>query len=582
MIDLLLSTNLNDEQYEYAGHVRTSADALLEILNDILDLSKIEAGRLELEKRQFNLRELVEDAVDLHALKAHEKNVELACHIPPELAGSYRGDTGRLRQVLLNYISNAVKFTEKGTVRVTVASDQSGHIRFEVCDTGIGIAQELQLKIFEAFRQADGSTTRKYGGTGLGLAISRELVELMDGQLGVESELENGSTFWFSIPLEPVPEPPAEPHRELIGKSLLLAVPDGFVRRALVESASEWGLEINSVSDGSAVIRHLDNSVAPDMVLLDLDLPGVDVLDLVQLAHDHSPNVRVLLLTTRTRKFDPAIVRAMGISGTLAKPIKCRRLAMALVEALVGKKSTPAETSVAAVHRVPRVLVIEDNMINQRVAQLQLEKLGCQVFLRDRGEVVLEEKLDDYDMIFMDCQMPGMDGLEATRKIREMQKDQKEKSYIIAMTANAREADRQACLDAGMNDFISKPIEIEKLQHVVNHALDGIVVVETNAVGLALPVETLREILPLYLDQARKQVTAMEAAAGSSDNEAVRQAAHQLKGSSANVGAQAMADLCARVEEAAENGGAGLELLVPDLSRQLEIAEGLLGRQAGL
>lgn len=582
MIDLLLSTDLNEQQDEYAGHVRTSADALLEILNDILDLSKIEAGQLELEKRKFNLLELVEDAVDLHALKAQEKNVELACHVPSELCGAYRGDTGRLRQVLLNYISNAVKFTEKGTVRVTAAADRNGHIRFEVCDTGIGIAQEFQPKMFEAFRQADGSTTRKYGGTGLGLAISRELVELMNGELGVESELDCGSTFWFSIPLEPTPQNSTETHEELISKKMLLAVPDGFVRRALSESASEWGLEVNSVADGSAAIRQLENPEVPDLVLLDLDLPGVDVLDLVQTAHDRFPNARVLLLTTRTRKFDPAIIRAMGVSGTLTKPVKCRRLASALVEALVGKKSSPAEISTAAVHRVPRVLVIEDNLINQRVAQLQLEKLGCQVYLRDRGEAVLEEKLDDYDMIFMDCQMPGMDGLEATRRIREMQKDKEKNTHIIAMTANAREADRQACLDAGMNDFISKPIEIEELQRVVNQALDKAIVMETNVVGAALPAETLREILPLYLKQAREQVAAMETSVSTGDNEFIRRTAHQLKGSSANVGAQAMADLCARVEELAENGGTGLELLLPDLSHQLEIAEGLLSRQAGL
>jgi len=582
MIDLLLSTNLDDEQREHAGHVRTSADALLEILNDILDLSKVEAGQLELERSKFNLRELVEDVIELHALVAQEKNVELACLVPAKCAGIYFGDTGRLRQVLLNFVSNAVKFTEKGTVRVTVVAESSNHLRFEVRDTGIGIAEELQPKIFEAFRQADGSTTRKYGGTGLGLAISQELVELMGGELGVESETHSGSHFWFTAQLDKANDEPDTPFPELEGEHLFLGAPDGFVRRSLEESAAEWGLGIESVADGKAARRYLETADMPGMVLLDLDLPGGDVLDLVQLVHNRSPSTRVLILTTRTTKFDRAIIQAMGVAGALTKPVKYQRLGQALVEALTGKsKPSPSPRSpVSAQRRILQVLVVEDNQINQRVAQLQLEKLGCQVTLCDCGEAAFKESLNDFDLVFMDCQMPGMDGLEATREIRKIEKNQslEDKSYIVAMTANALEDDRRACIDAGMDDFISKPVQISELQDVISKALGGVEFEDIAVTTPSLPQETLREILPMYLAQAREQVAAIETAAKSGDSEAIMQIAHQLKGSSANLGASALAGLCGQIENVAANGIDGMDSLVADLGRQLEIAETQLRR----
>ena len=580
MIDLLLSTNLDDEQREYAGHIRTSSDALLEILNDILDLSKVEAGQLKLEKEGFNLRELVEDAIELHALRAQEKNVELACYVPTECAGIHYGDSGRLRQVLLNLVSNAVKFTENGTVRITVSAENSDRLRFEVRDTGIGIASELQPKIFEAFRQADGSTTRKYGGTGLGLAISRELVELMDGELGVESEPESGSVFWFTVQLDKEEGKPEKPFLELDGKNLLLGIPDGFVRRSLEESATEWGMRTDCVSDGLAARHYLESADVPEMVLLDLDLPGCDVLDLVQFAHDRSPNAHVLILTTRTTKFDPAIIRAMGVASALTKPVKCRRLGEILAEVLRGESTPNPRPTVSRRRFSLRVLVVEDNQINQRVAQLQLEKLGCHVTLLDCGEAAIVEDLSKYDLIFMDCQMPGMDGLETTQEIRKLQEHQplEEKSYIIAMTANALEEDRRACIDAGMDGFISKPVQTDELQNVIRQALGGIDFEDSNLTTPSLPQEALQEILPMYLSQARKQVATIEKSVKSNDTEAILRVAHQLKGSSSNLGASALAELCSQIENTAANGTDGIDSMVADLRPQMDIAETQLRR----
>jgi len=272
----------------------------------------------------------------------------------------------------------------------------------------------------------------------------------------------------------------------------------------------------------------------------------------------------------------------MGVAGALTKPVKYQRLGQALVEALTGKsKPSPSPRSpVSAQRRILQVLVVEDNQINQRVAQLQLEKLGCQVTLCDCGEAAFKESLNDFDLVFMDCQMPGMDGLEATREIRKIEKNQslEDKSYIVAMTANALEDDRRACIDAGMDDFISKPVQISELQDVISKALGGVEFEDIAVTTPSLPQETLREILPMYLAQAREQVAAIETAAKSGDSEAIMQIAHQLKGSSANLGASALAGLCGQIENVAANGIDGMDSLVADLGRQLEIAETQLRR----
>ena len=578
MIDLLLSTKLDDEQREYSEQVQTSAVALLEILNDILDLSKIEAGHLKLESTQFNLRELVEDVLELYTLKAQEKGVDLACYVPAGCKALFKGDSGRLRQILLNLVSNSVKFTEQGTVRLTVNLVENNLIRFEVSDTGVGVSRELQSSIFEAFRQADGSTTRKYGGTGLGLAISRELVELMKGELGVESEDGSGSKFWFEVPLEKIDAPSEGELSELNGKSLILGVPDGFVRRALSDFANGWGVKVETVVDVAAAQRLISSSIVIDFVLLDLDLPGGDCLDLVKFIQQHSPNARVILMTTRTNKFDVATIHAMGVSGALVKPVKYSRMKEALIRPNIKESSLETLSINPSRARILRVLVIEDNEINQRVAQLQLEKLHCQVKLRSCGEAVLDEELSEFDLIFMDCHMPGMDGFEATRKIREMESGV-EPSYIIAMTANAREADRKKCIMAGMNDFISKPVQLAELGKSINKALGG--GIPESLAKEVLPRDTLREILPLYIKQARELVTAIHAAEAAKDNKKIREISHQLKGSSANIGARAFAELCGKLENAATREDSELVYsMLPMLKVQLGLVESELSRIA--
>ena len=575
MIDLLLDSDLSDEQREYAGTVRTSADALLEILNDILDLTKIEAGRLELEKEKFSIRQVVEEAVELHALRAESNDIELNCHIPAELDGHFRGDAGRLRQILLNLVSNAVKFTDAGEVQASVSqvgeTAEGVEIQFTVRDTGIGITPEVREKIFDAFRQADGSTNRRYGGTGLGLSISRQLTEMMGGELWLESELGTGSTFYFTALLERADTIPPPPPTELNGQQLLLIVPNDFARIAIGEYAAQWKMEIASVASGKDARKWLKKNNAPKLILLDLSLRDVDCLDLVReiQSHEQHQSAKIILLTTRRHKVDPGMLRTLGVAGTVLKPVRWERLHMALLSALTGKSTTPKITigTDASHFRSLRVLVAEDNPINQRVATLQLTKLGHQVELRDDGQGVLDAELDEFDVVLMDCQMPNIDGYEATRQIRQREQSDadREPMYIIAMTANTQADDRAACLEAGMDNFISKPVQLGELENALNKSLG---MDADSASSGAAPLldesqlDQLRgdgedneflEIIDLFLTQTEEQIGQLNEAVGNQDSATTSYLAHQLKGSSANLGARRLADALSRLEQSAIN-----------------------------
>jgi len=572
MIDLLLDSDLTDDQREYADTVRTSADALLEILNDILDLTKIEAGRLELEKEPFSLRQVVEEAVELHTLRAEANEIELHSHVPADLDRRFRGDPGRLRQILLNLVSNAVKFTEQGEVQVAASlagENGGGVIQFSVSDTGIGISPEVQSKIFDAFRQADGSTNRRYGGTGLGLSISRQLTEMMGGKMWLESEPGAGSTFHFTVLLEHTNEDAPELPAELEGQRLLVIAPNDFARQAIAEHATHCHLTVATVPSGELTRYWLSDNKPPDLILIDLNLPDIDCLDLVSEIQSnpiHS-SAKIILLTTRRHKVDPGMLHTLGIAGTLLKPVRARRLQQALVAALTGQAAAPkprVETDTSQ-HRSLRVLVAEDNPINQRVATLQLTKLGHEVEIREDGQGVLDSVLDDFDIVLMDCQMPNIDGYDATRQIRDREQanPDAQPAYIIAMTANTHADAREACLDAGMDDFISKPVQIGELERAINQSMG----IETEANTTEAPLldetqldqlrgndhnDAFAEIIELYLSQTESQISQLAEAIDKTDPAETSRIAHQIKGSSANLGARRLADALSRLEESAK------------------------------
>jgi len=577
MINLLLSSELSEDQREYAQTVRTSADALLDILNDILDLSKIEAGRLELEKAEFSLRTVMEEAVELHALRAETNQIELNANVSPECEGRYRGDAGRLRQVLLNLVSNAVKFTEQGEVQVSAncqqQTDAGIELHFSVRDTGLGITPEEQKKIFEAFRQADGSTNRRYGGTGLGLSISRQLTEMMGGRMWLESVPGEGSTFHFTVLLESSTDEPQIPDNELEGRKLLVVVPNDFAREAIAQYANEWRINLTTAATGEGARQRLNEHKEFDLILVDLTLDDEDSLDLIQEIQTHQTHreAKTILLTSRRHKVDPGLLRTLGVAGTLLKPLRRSRLHQILLNAITGDLPAPksVEPSNAAIHRSLRILVAEDNPINQRVATLQLNQLGHKVELCDDGQSVLDTDISRFDMILMDCQMPNIDGLEATRTIRQREQaiPGQQYIYIIAMTANTQEDDRNACLEAGMDDFISKPVQLKELESALNKPLGlepepdpanpSTVLLDESQLDQFRVKDNddmLRELVFMYLSETDGQIGSLQT---QQDPDSVARIAHQLKGSSANLGARQLADAFSRLEAMANLGDLG-------------------------
>jgi len=502
MTGLLLDTELTSEQREYAGMVRSSAESLLTLINDLLDFSKVESGKMQLETIDFELRTTVEDVADLLAASAHKKGLELAVLFEPDVPSTVAGDPGRLRQVLLNLLGNAIKFTPKGDVAVRVrrapAPGERMLVRFEVTDTGIGISPEERERIFEQFSQADSSTTRRFGGTGLGLAISRRLAELMGGEVGVESEPGKGSTFWFTASLG-VGRPPAPKtgrgvpaQASLEGRRALL-VDDRESNRALLRGLlARRGIACEEAAEGAAALERLRDPGRPrfDVVLLDLMMPGMDGLTLARAikADAALAALPLIVLTAFGKRGHGEEARAAGVSAFLTKPVREGHLIDAIATVLApspepgaasGDAAPPAlvtRHSIAEARgtRKPRVLVAEDNAVNQRIAARMLERLGCRADIVANGREALEAvQTVPYDAVFMDCQMPEMDGFEATRAIRLLE-GAPGKVPIVAMTANASEEDRRECMAAGMDDFVSKPVRPERLAEALRARLPGL------------------------------------------------------------------------------------------------------------
>ena len=497
MTQLLLDSDLSPEQRDFAETVHRSADSLLTVINDILDFSKIEAGKLEIETVALDLRNLLENALEILAERAQAKGLELALFLPPEIPTRLYGDPGRLRQILLNLAGNAVKFTRSGEVVISVtAPEQSPDavtLRFEIADTGIGITPEALNQLFRPFTQADSSMTRQYGGTGLGLAISKQLVELMRGTMGVRSTPGKGSTFWFVVPMRrqvealPAPVPLTSP---IEAKSVLVVDDNAVNRKVLHFQLRAWKARDAEAASGTEALVTLRKALADGnpfaVAILDYQMPGMDGLSLARQikADPQLAAIRLVLLTSVTRYQSRTKLAAAGIDACLAKPVKQAELWRCLSEILAedtrdkpgeaaakpGAVNSPAVSRANLPSAKPfHVLLAEDNPVNQKVALRQLQKLGYPATAVANGVEALEAlRSTPYDLILMDCQMPEMDGYEATRRIRsdprwQMAPSASRRPVIIAMTANAMQGDREQCLAAGMDDYLSKPIKMQEL-----------------------------------------------------------------------------------------------------------------------
>ncbi len=502
---LLLTTDLDERQRQYADGVRRAGDALLAVINDILDFSKIEAGRLELERVDFDLVNVVEDAAELVAMPAQAKGLELLAYCSPEVPSGLRGDPVRLRQVLLNLASNAVKFTSRGEIVISAHLEEDHEpgvtVRFSVTDTGIGIAPAEQDRIFDAFAQADASTTRAFGGTGLGLAISRQLVTAMGGELGVESRLHEGSTFWFTVPLGLAHSPVTPTSTSVAGFAGLrtLIVDDNHTNRlVLTDQLRTWGMRPDAVVDGRSALRLLDTADRDGdpyrLVLLDLCMPDIDGLSLAKLIRGKAPSGRTaLLLLTSGPDVSAREAEDAGIAARLTKPVRLSQLTGAVHAALRSTTTAPRVTAGSTVAPSPpehapggHVLVVEDNETNQIVTAGMLELLGYTTEIVENGVVALEALArTSFAVVLMDCQMPEMDGYTATRELRRRE-DGTAHTPVIAMTAAVTPGERDRCLAAGMDDYVSKPVHPEALRAALTRCADAPVGLTDRASGAGL------------------------------------------------------------------------------------------------
>ena len=597
MTDLLLDTELDDEQLDFAETIRTSGDSLLTIINDILDFSKIDAGRLQFETIDFDLSNAVDGAVESLAERAWDKKLELACLIHRDVPTDLRGDPGRLRQVLINLIGNAVKFTDEGEVIVRVrvevenATSTDAVIRFSVTDTGIGVSEMAQPNLFQAFTQADGSMTRKYGGTGLGLAISKQLVEMMGGQIGFTSEPGKGSTFWFTGRFQRQAEPavPAQPTIVKLNRLRALIVDDNATnRKILAHQLDSWGMTHDEAASGEEALVLLREAAARgatyDVAILDLMMPVMDGFELAR-AIKSDPgisSVRMVLLTSFGQRGHGATAREIGVSAYLNKPVRqsqlfdCLTAVMSRGPSVDGSETSSPLPRLVTKHtlkpsprvRHERILLAEDHLVNQKVALRQLARLGYHADVVANGREVLDAlESVPYDLVLMDCQMPEMDGYEATAAIRQREGDAKH-TLIVAMTAHALDTDRARCLAAGMDEYISKPVRPEELARVLNRLLspgdtrnagnsgqsDLPVDLERMYLAMGDEPEELFDMLSVSLEQMTRTFEKLDLAIESGNAAEVNLIAHNCAGANANCGMTALIEPLRELERIAGEG----------------------------
>jgi CheY-like chemotaxis protein len=576
LAELLLGTDLRPEQRPYAEGLRSAGEALLAVINDILDFSKIEAGKLELEEVGFEPRHLVDEAMRLMAPAAHNKGLELIVGYSPDLPTALTGDPGRLRQIIVNLVSNAIKFTERGEVAVRVATAGASvgdwcTVQFVVTDTGIGIAPADQEHILEAFSQADASTTRRYGGTGLGLAICRQLAEAMGGTMTLNSSPGRGSTFRVTVPLGRVweaAEPPPAP-LALAGLSVLIVDDNASSRAALETQLAAWGMGTESVAGGAAALARLEAGPV-DVAVIDAAMPEMDGVELVRrLASMPERAVGNVLLLTTGRAPDAAEAARLGIAATVAKPVGHVELRESLVRILAGGPPAAARarwavaTTPAPPARRPargRILIVEDNTTNQMVAMGLVSRLGFDAEVVSNGRQAVEAVAKStYDAVLMDCNMPVMDGYEATAAIRHIE-GAGSRVRIIAMTASALAGDRERCLAAGMDDYVAKPVKLRDLERVLipgaaarSGATSPTTVVDSRQLESLRALDGgdglfLASVVASFEASSVQALRAINEAVEAGDIEALAREAHRFKGEASTLGAGGVAGVCAALE----------------------------------
>jgi two-component system sensor histidine kinase/response regulator len=642
MTGLLQETRLSEQQREYVDTIRSSGDALMEVINDILDFSKIEANRMELEVAGFDLRTAVEEVVDMFAVRAYEKGLQFSCLFPAGIPVRLRGDSGRLRQILINLTGNAIKFTERGEVSISVARTddlndaRQCRLRFEIQDTGIGIPADRRYRLFESFFQADTSTTRRFGGTGLGLAISKQLVDLMGGQIGCDSEEGAGATFWCEIPFRidaHVAEPIDESARLLQGKRVLIVDDNETNRRVLAEYLSAFGCVIGQSAGGADANKELAAATQRgepyEIAILDRLMPITDGLTLGReiRGNESYRDLKLVMLSSRDQRGDGSALEQAGFDAFLTKPVKRSALQRVLLR-LYEVQQAPVPGAQAKVQDPPqqqtqtslRVLVAEDNPTNQKVAASMLKRLGHHADVVSNGREVLDAlSARDYDLVLMDVQMPELDGLEATRRVRTLEAGGGRHLPIVAMTAHASLSDRTRCLDAGMDDFVTKPIQREALGETImanvarleaggsaihrgtyprqssaaartsdiaeqeakptgNTETDGFTI-DRMMRRLDNDEAIAREIATLFVPNTAQLFSELAAAVPAGDAEVVRARAHSIKGSAGNIGATTLQDLAAAMEYAGREGQLDeAERLLPALRHNLERVSAVLSQ----
>ena len=561
MADLLWETSLISEQREYVRIFRKAGSQLLDLINDILDLSKVESGHLVLESIDFDLGEVLDKTLEMMAIRAHEKGLELALRIAPEIPTALVGDPARLRQVLINLIGNAIKFTEQGEVIVRVERDPAdaaaSALRFAVCDTGIGIPEETRELIFAPYSQVDTSTTRKFGGTGLGLAISRRVVELMQGRIWAESSVGAGSTFYFTARFAVGGKPPL---RALSGLMDLkdvktLVIDDNTTNRLILrEMLSRWGAVVTEAAGGeeglSELLRAQQAAVPYALVLLDCRMPVVDGFQVAEQIHQHPTmaGTTILMLTSDNRAGDFARSRDLGVAAYLVKPVKRAELLEAIQQARAGSAALVEPAAPGGVledARGLRILLAEDSLDNVLLIQSYLKPSGYSVDLAGNGEVALRKFISGtYDVVLMDVQMPVMDGYSATRRIRQWEGENRARPVpILALTAHALPEEVQKSLDAGCTAHLTKPIRKATLLHAIEEHTMGRVRVRVNS--------SLAELVPRFLENRRRDVATIAAALKHADYENVRILGHNMKGTGAGYGLNRITEIGASLEQAA-------------------------------
>ena len=615
---LLLETKLDDEQKRFTEIIRSSGESLLTVINDILDFSKVEAGKLELEILDFDLRETIESTIELFSNAAQAKNNELAMLIYSDVPLKLSGDAGRIRQILSNLVSNAIKFTKQGdiVVRVKKTRETSTNVQlnFSVTDTGEGISKKVQAKLFQPFTQSDASTTRRFGGTGLGLSISKRLVEMMDGQIGIESEDGKGATFWFDITLNKQKMFSTAYHNELksvldhseLNHRQILIVDDNAVNReVLVYQTQSWGMQVQEAANGMEAIAVLDKHPI-ELIILDLQMPDIDGLETayhIVAGKNQDAVPPIIMMLSSGLKVNEETMQELGIKAFLTKPYRQDDLLDTIYKTLkLNKDETSANSDIhipirpeteilpQSPERSKRILLVEDNQVNQLVAQAQLKKIGYQADVVANGiEALRALEILPYDLVLMDCQMPEMDGYEATRAIRA--RNWKVSNIpIIALTAHAIEGEREKCLQAGMNDYISKPVEKEALQQIINHWLliqddnfgkdtvfrevEYFMLNEKNEITTEQVSETTaeivnfetldditgydaemrREVVEMYLAQTTIQLSEIERAISVNDMTTLYNMAHKTVGSSAICGMMAIVEPMRKLEHMGREG----------------------------